>query len=80
MTKQMTNEMTYKIINALTLVGNQTGARILDENKLYFDRGNAHIGFDKQKNHDDCLHWCIAPGVLDALARMTLAVIHNRSH
>lgn len=52
----MTNEMTNKIINALTLVGNQTGARILGANKLYFDLGNAHIGFDKQKNRDDCLH------------------------
>ena len=59
---------------SLTLVRNQTGAQILDANKLYFDRGNAHIG-----HRGDCRHWCIAPGVLDGLARMTLAAISHKS-
>jgi len=67
---------TNVIVDALTLtlVRNQTGAQILDANKLYFDRGNAHIG-----HRGDCRHWCIAPGVLDGLARMTLAAISHKS-
>ena len=77
-----TNTMTNKIVSALILVGNQTGAQILDldANELYFDGGNAHVGSPPEKPHFiDCRHWCIAPGVLDALARMTLAAI-SRIH
>jgi hypothetical protein len=43
---------------------------------LYRDRGDAHVGIyppgPKGIRARDCLHFCVAPGVLDALAMETL--------
>ena len=46
---------------------------------LYRYRGDAHVGPDAGKSSpkQDCLHWCVAPGVLDALALETLYLIHQ---
>ena len=48
---------------------------------LYRYRGDAHIGKITPgtvgPQGRDCLHWCIAPGVLDTLAIETLSVIHR---
>ena len=54
--------------------------RTIQVEKLYHHRGQAHIGplFPRAANivwprgGRDCLHWCVAPGVLDALALLTL--------
>jgi len=51
--------------------------RIMQVEKLYRHRGQAHIGPIPPAAHSyhrgrDCLHWCVAPGVLDALALLTL--------
>jgi hypothetical protein len=42
--------------------------------KLYEGRGDAHIGDLSQPHRPgrDCLHYCVAPGVLDGLARAIL--------
>eukprot|EP00548_Thalassiothrix_antarctica_P005317 CAMPEP_0194150210 /NCGR_PEP_ID=MMETSP0152-20130528/42070_1 /TAXON_ID=1049557 /ORGANISM="Thalassiothrix antarctica, Strain L6-D1" /LENGTH=436 /DNA_ID=CAMNT_0038852965 /DNA_START=46 /DNA_END=1356 /DNA_ORIENTATION=- len=58
------------------MVQNQTNNSVLllKVSKLYYRRGDAHAevnGFGSNKR--DCLHWCIAPGVMDALTKMTLA-------
>ncbi len=56
---------------------------ILHVHHLYRDRGDAHIGFIPSSDKipgmkgRDCLHWCVAPGVLDALAMETLSAIHQ---
>ena len=51
--------------------------RVLRVEHLYHDRGEAHIGpmpatLKIWPHERDCLHWCVAPGVLDALALLTL--------
>jgi hypothetical protein len=51
---------------------------VLRAAEFYFHRGDAHIGKipgNDKGNAIDCLHWCIAPGVLDALAMETLALL-----
>lgn len=62
---------------------NQTNVTLLQISRLYHHRGNAHVGHIPKgtigPKGRDCLHWCIAPGVLDALTRMTLAAIYNDS-
>lgn len=50
---------------------------VLRVHHLYATRGEAHVGIlrnrtRKQRNRD-CLHWCVAPGVLDPLAFVTLS-------
>ena len=45
--------------------------RTIQVEKLYRHRGQAHIGPIPDRGRD-CLHWCVAPGVLDALALLTL--------
>lgn len=51
----------------------------IEAEHLYTDRGNAHIGLfppgPKGVRGRDCLHYCFAPGVLDALAMETLRVL-----
>ncbi|KAJ1448944.1 hypothetical protein M885DRAFT_622969 [Pelagophyceae sp. CCMP2097] len=47
------------------------GFRLLSVQRLYALRGDAHVGGTPAKR--DCLHWCVLPGVLDALALGTLA-------
>ncbi len=49
---------------------------LLRVSQLYHHRGNAHV--ERQNDQRDCLHWCIAPGVMDALTRMTLGASHDR--
>ena len=49
--------------------------KILQVAHLYQFRGDAHVGFIPQGTPNpgrDCLHWCLAPGVLDTLAMETL--------
>ena len=51
--------------------------RTIQVEKLYRHRGQAHIGpipaaIIVGPRGRDCLHWCVAPGVLDALALLTL--------
>eukprot|EP00756_Hemistasia_phaeocysticola_P026818 Hpha_TRINITY_DN16085_c1_g2::TRINITY_DN16085_c1_g2_i2::g.118915::m.118915 len=60
-------------------VARDTSAAVLRVERLYLHRGQAHVGRappGKPKNEwgngRDCLHWCVAPGVLDALALVTL--------
>ena len=52
---------------------------VLPVASLYADRGDAHIGAHvgrdmsgRWRDARDCLHYCVAPGVLDALARALL--------
>lgn len=56
-----------------------SGFRVLATQQLYAHRGDAHIGLLPASNYGlgsrDCLHWCVAPGVLDALAMETLAAL-----
>jgi len=47
---------------------------------FYLNRGDAHIGNispDTQMGPTgwDCVHWCVAPGVLDVLALQTLIAL-----
>ena len=46
---------------------------------LYKGRGEAHVEHAGEGGHSgsprDCLHYCVAPGVLDALAQETLAAL-----
>jgi hypothetical protein len=52
--------------------------RLLEVAALYSRRGDAHVGAIPEEGDipgpvgRDCLHWCLAPGVLDALALATL--------
>lgn len=50
---------------------------LLQVSELYHRRGDAHIGQTPPgvvgPVGRDCLHFCIAPGVMDALTKMTLA-------
>lgn len=51
--------------------------RALRVEELYHHRGQAHLGpipaaIGVGPRGRDCLHWCVAPGVLDALALLTL--------
>lgn len=54
---------------------------ILNVMHLYQHRGDAHIGKISPgtlgPSDRDCLHWCVAPGVLDVLSIETLTVIHR---
>ena len=52
-----------------------SGFRLLRVAQLYLSRGDAHVGIrpGTAATERDCLHWCVAPGVLDMLARVTLA-------
>ena len=50
--------------------------------RFFVDRGDANVGgLPKGALHaekgPDCLHYCVAPGVLDALAMQTLATLYN---
>jgi len=62
---------------------NKTNITLLNASRLYYNRGNAHIGYISRgvvgPQGRDCLHWCIAPGVMDALTRMTLAAVYAMS-
>ncbi|KAL7538592.1 hypothetical protein ACHAWF_006142 [Thalassiosira exigua] len=62
---------------------NRANVTLLRISRLYHRRGNAHVGLIPEETVGpkgrDCLHWCIAPGVLDALTRMTLAAIYDGS-
>ncbi|KAJ1448577.1 hypothetical protein M885DRAFT_574132 [Pelagophyceae sp. CCMP2097] len=52
------------------------GFRLLSVHRLYALRGDAHVGVAANRwniSSRDCLHWCVLPGVLDALALGTLA-------
>jgi len=55
--------------------------QILNVQHLYRYRGDAHIGKIPPgtvgPTGRDCLHWCVAPGVLDALAIESLSAIHR---
>ena len=62
--------------NISSAIENLTNVTLLQVSKLYIHRGNAHIGVVPDRKMD-CRHWCIAPGVLDALTRNTLAAIYN---
>ena len=68
------------IAETLELIRNKTNITLLYGSKLYYKRGDAHIGYIPSgtigPRGRDCLHWCIAPGVLDALVRQTLAAIY----
>lgn len=68
------------ITETLELIRNRTNMTVLHGNKLYHNRGDAHIGHIPNgtigPHRRDCLHWCIAPGVLDALVRQTLTAIY----
>ena len=61
-------------------MGKSYGMAILRAKHLYRYRGDAHVGtmgvgeFGPRR---DCLHWCVAPGVLDAWALETLSLIHQ---
>jgi hypothetical protein len=63
----------------ITLVQNRTNVSLLRVNRLYQHRGDAHVGIIPKgtigPQGRDCLHFCLAPGVLDALAKETLAAI-----
>jgi hypothetical protein len=63
----------------ITLVQNRTNVSLLRVNRLYQYRGDAHVGVIPKgtigPQGRDCLHFCLAPGVLDALAKETLAAI-----
>jgi len=48
-----------------------TNVTIMPHHDLYRSRGDAHIG----KAGKDCLHWCLAPGVLDGLIRQTYSTL-----
>ena len=67
------------IAKSLELTKNRNNVTLLHGSKLYNNRGDAHIGHIPKgtigHQFRDCLHWCIAPGVLDALVRQTLAAI-----
>jgi len=56
--------------------------KILRVQHLYEYRGDAHIGFIPKNvvgpKERDCLHWCIAPGVLDPLAMETLDSLNTQ--
>jgi len=51
--------------------------------ELYMHRGDAHVGKPIPDNGSrpkkDCLHWCIAPGVLDGIALQTLALMNRET-
>ncbi|KAL7557454.1 hypothetical protein ACA910_009270 [Epithemia clementina (nom. ined.)] len=51
---------------------NMSSVQILEVAYLYFNRSDAHVG-KKSRKGQDCIHWCVAPGVLDAMAQATLA-------
>jgi hypothetical protein len=63
----------------LIVIRKRTNVTLLDASRLYYNRGDAHIGFIPQgvvgAQGRDCVHFCIAPGVMEALTRMTLAAI-----
>jgi hypothetical protein len=63
----------------ITLVQNRTNVSLLRVNRLYHHRGDAHVGVIPKgtigPQGRDCLHFCLAPGVLDAIAKETLAAI-----
>jgi hypothetical protein len=59
----------------LIVIRKRTNVTLLDASRLYSNRGDAQVGFIPQAKGRDCLHFCIAPGVMEALARMTLAAI-----
>ena len=72
------NGLITKTIDTL-LEPEDSGVRVLElrVEHLYHDRGDAHIGpipatLMIGPQGRDCLHWCVAPGVLDALALLTL--------
>ena len=56
--------------------------KILRVQHLYEYRGDAHVGFIPKNvvgpKERDCLHWCIAPGVLDPLAMETLDSLNTQ--
>jgi len=60
-------------------IGNNDNFTLLRVSKLYQDRGDAHIGTTQNsgKNIKDCVHYCIAPGVWDAVAKETLAAVYS---
>lgn len=69
------NELIAKTID--TLVPENSGMRVLRVEALYRGRGDAHVGpipatVELGFQGRDCLHWCVAPGVLDAFALLTL--------
>ena len=56
----------------------QVPARLLRAAALYAGRGDAHVEVAFETNRlsqRDCLHYCVAPGVLDGLALETLAAL-----
>lgn len=54
------------------------GMEILKVQHLYRHRGDAHIGpRPAVKEGRDCLHWCVAPGVLDSIALETLSMLRR---
>ena len=60
------------------MLRNLSGFQLLRVEHLYAHRGEAHVGpipasITIGPQGRDCLHWCVAPGVLDALAQVTLA-------
>jgi hypothetical protein len=58
------------------LVVNKSHVHILHLEHLFRHRGDAHIGIiptgTPGPQGRDCLHFCVAPGVLDAIAKQTL--------
>lgn len=67
--------------NLISIMEGQANVKLLQISKLYYHRGNAHVGHIPEgtvgPQGRDCLHWCIAAGVMDALTRMTLAAIYK---
>ena len=57
---------------------NRSTIRFFPAAALYRSRGDAHVGFEEagsDKGNRDCVHFCFAPGVLDALALATLGTL-----
>lgn len=66
-----------KLIRASVAARRHQGFRVLELGALYHGRGDAHVGSMMGKR--DCLHWCVAPGVLDAMALQTVAALDGFS-
>jgi hypothetical protein len=73
-------DINHNLVEIIEKVRNEnetnSNVTLLHVSQLYHHRGNAHV--ERQNDKRDCLHWCIAPGVMDALTRMTLAAIYER--
>lgn len=70
-------KLRQKLHNNNTNSSFSSGISLLEVEYLYHERGDAHpewIGAGGR----DCLHYCVAPGVLEALARQTLGHIATR--